>query len=693
MMAFAFLATVFLCATLVVVLLYEAPTSRARKWFCLFLGGLLLWVGTLYFYFLRDVGSLLAFVGRLNFAAGPLVALGLLGFFYVFPRVHRPFPIWSLWSWVGISAVMMGITCFTSWVDQAERMTPQGPVFTPGWAYGIYTMYLLIAVGILFFLVFSKLRAFTGIEKQKVQYAFWMFPISSLVLVITNVILPGQEIFIFQDYSFLLLVPTIFCVVYALEKYRFLDMPLAFQTYAVYLTNLGIYAGISHLMWYLNAGWFHQENVFVGLFIALFVLTGWSHTLGAVQSAWNIFLYKKKTNVLDEIRLGLRFFQSSVDQGLDYLSSTLGVETASWVAVGSAEGQDLAQCFQAQKIETLVRDEIVYKREHSGEIWPRRKNSRRYQRWLQEAEETLEKYRVAVVVPILREDGTPVGFVFLKEKLDGGLFSSQEIREVERLLQERAQVYLLRDSEERSFLRKLKKGVGTEFFNDFCHEMEHPLMVVRNLEHLVNVGKLPQADQEAFSMAYGAARDLKHKLSELTEIFQWQHEQKSLACDWYSLEPLMHSTLQQLFSEFPHWKEVVTLCMEPSLFVYEMHVDKNRLRSVFRELIRNGLFFNQSAAKKVNLRVRFDKNSGIYFQVQDNGVGIEAEHHDDIFKPLKVFSPSRNEKECGLGVGLPLAREIVEAHGGELFIKKSALKEGSIFVFHFPLGRIRFKEI
>jgi light-regulated signal transduction histidine kinase (bacteriophytochrome) len=107
--------------------------------------------------------------------------------------------------------------------------------------------------------------------------------------------------------------------------------------------------------------------------------------------------------------------------------------------------------------------------------------------------------------------------------------------------------------------------------------------------------------------------------------------------------------------------------------------DRVRIREVFFNLILNALKYNDRKEKRVE--VGFLEMEGIFF-VRDNGIGIEAENFEDIFRIFKRLH-GRDEYGGGTGTGLTIARKVVERHGGRMWVESTPYV-GSKFCFTLP---------
>jgi signal transduction histidine kinase len=72
-------------------------------------------------------------------------------------------------------------------------------------------------------------------------------------------------------------------------------------------------------------------------------------------------------------------------------------------------------------------------------------------------------------------------------------------------------------------------------------------------------------------------------------------------------------------------------------------------------------------------------------EVGDTGIGIAPEHHDLVFREFAQVDPSPSRRHHGTGLGLTIARRLVELNGGRIWVQ-SRLGEGSRFFFILPAG-------
>ena len=77
------------------------------------------------------------------------------------------------------------------------------------------------------------------------------------------------------------------------------------------------------------------------------------------------------------------------------------------------------------------------------------------------------------------------------------------------------------------------------------------------------------------------------------------------------------------------------------------------------------------------------EHPAVLVEVGDSGIGIAADHHDLVFQEFAQVDASASRQHHGTGLGLTIARKLVELHGGRIWVE-SALDMGSRFFFTVP---------
>ena len=138
-----------------------------------------------------------------------------------------------------------------------------------------------------------------------------------------------------------------------------------------------------------------------------------------------------------------------------------------------------------------------------------------------------------------------------------------------------------------------------------------------------------------------------------------------------------------------HERQVEIACeVEPSLG--SVSVDGHRMAQAVADLIRNGIRFTPDGGH-VRAIAQRDQDE-LVIEVRDNGIGIPQDKQRDLFNRPFMLHDSLNHhssstlefNSAGLGLGLPIARGIIEAHGGKLLVE-SRPGEGSTFTIRLPL--------
>ncbi|MFQ6136242.1 MAG: sensor histidine kinase, partial [Candidatus Hydrothermarchaeales archaeon] len=115
----------------------------------------------------------------------------------------------------------------------------------------------------------------------------------------------------------------------------------------------------------------------------------------------------------------------------------------------------------------------------------------------------------------------------------------------------------------------------------------------------------------------------------------------------------------------------------------KVRADFDELKHVLLNLLDNAIKFNRKGGEV--LIEAGQKGDVVEVSVSDTGIGIAEEHLEKVFDRLYQIDVSTTRKHGGIGMGLAVAKEIVEAHGGRIWVE-SEIGKGSHFCFTVPVA-------
>ena len=112
----------------------------------------------------------------------------------------------------------------------------------------------------------------------------------------------------------------------------------------------------------------------------------------------------------------------------------------------------------------------------------------------------------------------------------------------------------------------------------------------------------------------------------------------------------------------------------------EVYCDPTQISFVFASLIENAIKFRSEQRPEIYITAKPEENHRVLFSVRDNGIGIDPKYSERIFG---VFKRIHNDAYPGAGIGLPIAKRIIERHGGRISVE-SQPGHGATFFFTLP---------
>ena len=222
-----------------------------------------------------------------------------------------------------------------------------------------------------------------------------------------------------------------------------------------------------------------------------------------------------------------------------------------------------------------------------------------------------------------------------------------------------------------------RRAVLSETAATLAHEIRNPLNLINlTADHLARYYRPEDSRQlEAYEGLIASLKAEVRHLNTMVEEFMAIGKPIRIRKSLFSFAELLAQVellvKQQLVS-----KQLILRCAVPQGL--QLHGDQEQLRLVFLNLLLNAMDVSPTGGTVTISASPEDGGAGVTVAMQDEGPGIDPSHLDRIFEPYFSKRPD------GVGLGLAMAKRIVEAHGGSI-IAKNLEGKGASFVMRLPL--------
>jgi signal transduction histidine kinase len=216
---------------------------------------------------------------------------------------------------------------------------------------------------------------------------------------------------------------------------------------------------------------------------------------------------------------------------------------------------------------------------------------------------------------------------------------------------------------------------------DVSHELRTPLTAIKgSMEALVD-GVLP-ADAQTFKQIEQEADRLQRLVNDLQELSRVESGAYDLHLEPLSIAELVQAATQRMEQPFKLKDISLEVNLPPGL--EDIPGDRDRLMQVMINLLDNACQYTPPGGQ-VSIEVKRQGHE-VLVAVHDSGMGIPPEHLPNVFTRFYRVDKSRSRQAGGgSGIGLTIARHLVEAHGGRLWAESQGVGKGSTFAFTLPL--------
>jgi len=221
-----------------------------------------------------------------------------------------------------------------------------------------------------------------------------------------------------------------------------------------------------------------------------------------------------------------------------------------------------------------------------------------------------------------------------------------------------------------------------EFLATLAHELRNPLAPIRNGLHLMKLARGQVAViEQTRRMMERQLEQMVRLVDDLMDVSRISRGQLELRLERVPLSAVLHSAVESsrpLIEQMGHTL-VVTIPEQP----ISIDADMTRLPQVFLNLFNNAAKYSDVGGH-IHVEV-VAQGHDVSVRVTDTGIGIAAEQLPRIFEMFTQVDQSLEKSQGGLGIGLALAKRLVEMHGGSVAARSEGPGKGSEFIVSLPV--------
>lgn len=233
-----------------------------------------------------------------------------------------------------------------------------------------------------------------------------------------------------------------------------------------------------------------------------------------------------------------------------------------------------------------------------------------------------------------------------------------------------------RDITERKEVERLKD----DLVSTVSHELRTPLASLRGFSELMLTREFSSSQRRQYlTIMQKETIRLSTLINDFLDLQRIESGRLTYHLESIDLIPLLNEALALFSSDKTKHAFQITALSSPLI----VHADADRIQQVLTNLLSNAVKFSPNGG---TIRVEAQQQEGfVVVKMSDEGIGIAAEMVPQLFRKFFRVDNAATRQIGGTGLGLALVKQIIEAHGGQVWVE-STQGEGSIFSFSLPVA-------
>lgn len=221
-----------------------------------------------------------------------------------------------------------------------------------------------------------------------------------------------------------------------------------------------------------------------------------------------------------------------------------------------------------------------------------------------------------------------------------------------------------------------QENLRKQLTGDIAHELRTPLTSIKGHLDAIIVG-IWEPTNERLNSINEEVKRITNLVDELRKLAKFDSGKDNLNKEIVNLKNYIKSIAYNYEGKALEKNIVIKYQLEN----IEALIDKEKFAQVIINILSNAIKYN-NGNNAIYIKV-FKKNNSINISIKDSGIGIPKSEYKNIFERFYRLDKSRGANEKGAGVGLTIAKSIVNAHGGEIEVY-SEINKGSEFIISLP---------
>ncbi|TQD27668.1 PAS domain S-box protein [Methanolobus vulcani] len=281
-------------------------------------------------------------------------------------------------------------------------------------------------------------------------------------------------------------------------------------------------------------------------------------------------------------------------------------------------------------------------------------------------------------IRMFKSDGTIIHF-----DVSGSLIEAQQniIQTVCRDITERIKVE--KEMMQAKIVADTASRAKSEFLTTMSHELRTPLNSIIGFSEIMLdgvTGDLQDKQEHYLERISESGRHLLSLINDILDISKIEAGKMELYLETVDIGNAVNEIVK--ITESLASRKNITVDVKMSDVTPLINVDKSKLKQIMYNLLGNAIKFTDNGGH-VHIDVS-NNDEYVIMSITDTGIGISPEDQKKLFKPFSQIDTSISRSYEGTGLGLALVKELIEVHGGRIWVESDAGK-GSTFSFELPI--------